>query len=140
MSLCDKLGHKAVDCLELCTICVKTGYNNLIRSGPQWKDHPDYIMAYKVLPDFDDLKSIDHPHVSIIFLSKIMKHIEKEKKRAKVRAKEQAERITKKVNLIRAYMAQMNSGVTRITSQDPRDIIEFDEEWFENRCKKNKGY
>jgi hypothetical protein len=50
----------------------------------------------------------------------------------KVRLKEQAERITREVNLIRADMAQSNS-VARILTRDPRDVIVFNEEWFECR-------
>jgi hypothetical protein len=46
-------------------------------------------------------------------------------KRAKVRAKKEAEIITKEVNLITADIAQMNS-VTRFRTRDPQDVIVVD--------------
>jgi hypothetical protein len=39
--VCDKFGHRAVDCPDLCPLFIKTGYCNHIMAGPQWKVHPD---------------------------------------------------------------------------------------------------
>jgi hypothetical protein len=67
--VCDKFGHKAVNCPELCHLFLKAGDCNHIRAVTQWKNHPDYIIAQEDLHDFDVLASIDHSHFSLIFLS-----------------------------------------------------------------------
>jgi hypothetical protein len=62
-------------------------------AGPQWKDHPHYIIVQKDLPDLDDLTDTNHPHFSQIFLTSLMKTQKKEKEaklefeQAKVQAK-----------------------------------------------------
>jgi hypothetical protein len=76
--VCDKFGHKAVDCSKLCPLYIKTGACNHIMAGPQWKDHPHYIIAEEDLPNFDDLTTIDHPHFDLILLKSLSKDIEME--------------------------------------------------------------
>jgi hypothetical protein len=104
-------------------------------AGPQWKGHPDYVIAQEDLPDFDDLTSIDHPHFSLILLNKLAKDIEKKKEiqleyeSAKVHARAQAKRLNYPID-----------SVARIPTRDPRDVIKVDEEWFERRRKLNKGH
>jgi hypothetical protein len=44
-SVCFEFGHTTMDCPELCSLCMKTGDCNHIVAGPQWKCHPDYIIA-----------------------------------------------------------------------------------------------
>jgi hypothetical protein len=133
--VCDKFDHKAIDCPELCPLCISTGDCNHIMAGPQWKGHPHYIIAQEDLPELDDLTSIDHPHFSLILLNKLAKDIEKEKEvqleneSAKVHARAQAERLNYQVD-----------SVSRIPTHDPRDVINVDEEWFERRRKLNKGH
>jgi hypothetical protein len=48
-------------------------------AGPQWTDHPDYIMAEEDLPNFDYLTTIDHPHFALILLKSLAKDIAKNK-------------------------------------------------------------
>jgi hypothetical protein len=48
-------------------------------TGPQWKDHPEYIIAEKDLPNFDDLSTIDYPHFALILLKRLAKDIVKKK-------------------------------------------------------------
>jgi hypothetical protein len=48
-------------------------------AGPQWKYHPDYIIAQEDLPDLDDLPENRHPHFALIFLTSFMKLIAKDK-------------------------------------------------------------
>jgi hypothetical protein len=79
--VCDQFCHKAVDCPELCPLCVKTEDCNRVRAGPQWKDQLDDIITQEDLPDFDDHKCIDHLHFLPIFLNSSMKSIEKEKEK-----------------------------------------------------------
>jgi hypothetical protein len=45
-------------------------------AGPQWKGHPGYFMAEEDLPDFDDLTTIDRPHLALILLKSNGKDIE----------------------------------------------------------------
>jgi PleD family two-component response regulator len=134
-----------MDFPELCPLCIKTGDCNHFMAGPQWKNHPDYIIAQEDLPDFDDLTGTNHPHFALIFLASFMKSIPKDKEtdleyeRAKVRAKEKSDIILKEMDLIRADSTQINS-VTLIPKHDPQDVIVVDEQWFQRRHKTNKGY
>jgi hypothetical protein len=76
-SLCYEFSHTKIDCPELCSLCIKTGDCNHIMACPQWKDHPDYIIAVEDLFNFDDLTTIDHPHFALILLKMLAKDIEK---------------------------------------------------------------
>jgi hypothetical protein len=95
------------------------------------------------LPDLDELTYTNHPHIAIMFIKSFAKYLKKDKEVeleydcAKVRAKAEAEQITKVVKFIRADMAQINSAA-RIPTRDPRDITVVDEEWFEFRRHPNK--
>jgi hypothetical protein len=48
-------------------------------AGPQWKGHPDYIIAEEDLPDFDDLATLDHAHFALILLKSLATDTEKKK-------------------------------------------------------------
>jgi hypothetical protein len=84
----------------LCPLCINTGDCNYIIAGPQWKDHPHYIIAQEDLSNIDELTDINHPHFVIILMTSLSKSLEKDKEaeleyeHTKVQAKGQADSIT----------------------------------------------
>jgi hypothetical protein len=48
--VCDKFGHKVVDCPEICPLCIETRDGIHIMAGPQWKDiHTTSLMRKNYL-------------------------------------------------------------------------------------------
>jgi hypothetical protein len=140
--VCDKFGHKAMDCPELCPLCIKTRDYNHIMAGPQWKGHPDYVITEEDLPNFDDLTTIDHTHFALILLKSLGKDIEKkkgielEKLRSKTINRSLHEFLVKAKNL----KTPKFDNVARIPTPDIWEITVVNEEWFKRRRKPKKGY
>jgi hypothetical protein len=137
--VCDKFGQKAVDCNELCLLCVNTGDGNDIIAGPQWKDRPHYIIAQEYLPDFDDVTTIDHPQIALIHLKSLANENEKDKSLKLKRVRSLS--IKGSLNELREKAtASKIDNVARIPAPDPREITVVDEEWFERSHKLRQGH
>jgi hypothetical protein len=149
--VCDNFSHKAVDCPELCPLCINTGDCNHIMAGQKWKGHPHYVIVQEALLDLDELTSIDHPHFGLILIKSLAKDLGKD-------SFDQPLKKTKSTELRRLSGIQIKGSlhelcekakipktpnfhnVARIPAPDPREITVVDEECFERRRKLKKGH
>jgi hypothetical protein len=111
-------------------------------AGPQWKDHPHYIIFEKDLPNFDHLTTIYHPHFDLILLKSLSKHIEMEKgmELEKLRSMPLKGSLHELLANAKIPKAPKFDNVARMPAPDPREITVVDDEWFERRSKLKKGH
>jgi hypothetical protein len=106
-------------------------------AGPQWKDHPHYILAEEDLPNFDDLTTIDHPNIDLILLKSLSKDIEKKKgmELENLRSIPTKGSLHELLAKAKFPKAPKFDNVAHMPAPDPRLITVVDEEWFE--CRSN---
>jgi hypothetical protein len=111
-------------------------------AGPQWKDHPHYIIAEEDLPNFDDLTTIYHPHFDLILAKILYKDIEKNKgiELEKLRSMPMKGSLHELLAKAKIPKGPNFDNVAHIPAPDPRDITVVDEEWFERRNMLKNGH